>query len=48
MSLSLTVRQGLFLAEDVSAVVRKQSQFVKTAPAGAAFERDLAFDSIVA
>jgi hypothetical protein len=49
MSLSLTVRQGLFLAEDVSAVVRiKQSQFVKTAAAGAAFDRDLAFDSIVA
>ncbi|MEH2482818.1 molybdopterin biosynthesis enzyme [Nitrobacteraceae bacterium AZCC 2146] len=49
MSLSLTVRQGLFLAEDVSAVVRiTQPQFVKTAFAGAAFDRDLAFASIVA
>jgi hypothetical protein len=33
----------------ISAVVRiTQPQFVKTAPAGAAFDRDLAFDSIVA
>jgi hypothetical protein len=49
MSLSLTVRQGLFLAEDVSAVARiTKPQFVKTAPAGAAFDRDLAFDSTVA
>jgi hypothetical protein len=48
MSLSLTVHQGLFLAENVSVVLITQPQVVKTAPAGAAFDRDLAFDSIVA
>jgi hypothetical protein len=49
------VGQGLFVAEDVAAVVRiAQLQFVKTAAAGAAFDQDpafdqdLAFDSIVA
>jgi hypothetical protein len=43
------VRQGLFLAEDVSAVIRiTHPRFVKTAAAGAAFDQDLAFDSIVA
>jgi hypothetical protein len=47
MSLSPRVRRDLFLAEDVSAVVRiAQFQFVKTAAAGAAFDQDLAFDSI--
>jgi hypothetical protein len=36
------VRPGLFLAEDVSAVVRiAQLQFVKTAAADAAFDQDL-------
>jgi hypothetical protein len=49
MSPSLTVRQGLFLAEDVSGVIWiTKPQFVKTAAAGAAFDQDLAFDPLVA
>jgi hypothetical protein len=55
MSVSPRVRQGPFVAEDVSAEVRiAQLQFVKMATAGAAFDQDpafdqdLAFDSIVA
>jgi hypothetical protein len=49
MSLSLNVCQGLFIAEDVAAVMCiAQRQFVKTAAAGAAFDQDLAFNQDLA
>jgi hypothetical protein len=48
MSLSPTVRRGLFLTHDGSTVARiTQPKFVKMATSGAAFDQDLAF-SIVA
>ena len=49
MSVSPRVRQGLFVAEEVSAVVRiAQLQFVKTAAADATFDQDIAFDQNLA